>query len=201
MSLPEGYRLLTAEAAVRDDRPARPARQHDAGDGVIEVQVAARDAVDVRGRHPLDTLEILVRRGEAVERERLGPHRGELGDVVALKLCGAALLELRRLDELRRHPFAGDAGEDGARVVLERLRIRAGGEGQHGVGKARLGQRIERELRTERFALGHEAVEIETATAEHVREHLEGCEVGVARTRRAQRNHERAARAVGVERE
>ena len=201
VGLAQGNRLLSAEPAVRGHRLTRAARQHDAGDGVIEVQILARDPVDVRDRDLLDARQILIGRAQPVQRERLRPHRGEFGDVVALELRRAALLQLGRRDEFRRDAFTRDARKYRAHLALERLGIISGGKGERRVGKCGLRQRIKRELRGHRLALGHEAVEIEAPAAEHVREHLERGEVGIARTRSAQRNHERAAGPVGVQRE
>ena len=199
--LAQGNRLLPAEPAVRRHRLTRAARQHDAGDGVIEVEILARHPVDVRDRDPLDARQILIRRIEPVLRQRLRPHCGEFGDVVALELRRAALLQLGRLDELRRDACARDARQYRAHLVLERLGVISGGKGEHRVGKCRLRQRVKRELRGHRLALGHEAVQIEAPAAEHVREHLERGEVGSAGTCGTQRNHERTAGPVGVERE
>ena len=88
---------------------------------MIEIEVLARDAVHVRDRHLLDARQVVVGRLEPVERERIRPHRGELGDGVALQLRSAALLELGRLDQLGRHTVACDARQNRAHLVLERL--------------------------------------------------------------------------------
>src|SRR6267154_1791380 len=85
--------------------------------------------------------------------------------------------------------------------ALERLGIISGGKGEHRVGKGCLRQRIKRELRGHCLAPRHQAVQIEAPAAEHIREHLECGEVGSAWTGGAQRNHERAAGPVGVQRE
>ena len=201
VGLAQGNRLLPAEPAVRGHRLTRAARQHDPGDGVIEVEILARHPVHVRDRDLLDARQILVRRAQPVQRQRLRPHRGELGDVVALELRRAAFLELGRLDEFRRDALARDARQYRAHLALERLGVISGGKGEHRVGKGCLRQRIKRELRGHCLALGYQAVQIEAPAAEHVREHLQRGEVGSARTGSAQRNHERAAGPVGVQRE
>ena len=61
-----------------------------------EIEVLACHAVDVRRRHPLDARQILIRRVQAVERDRVRPDRGEFRNRIALELVGGALLQLGR---------------------------------------------------------------------------------------------------------
>src|ERR1700751_628960 len=104
---------------MRGRRRGRAARLHDAGQCVVEIEVLPRDTVDVLAGDALDALEILVGRGQAKERERIRPDRGEFRDRVALKLRRGALLEPRGLDQLGRHSLARDACQDGAYLALE----------------------------------------------------------------------------------
>src|SRR5215472_9153612 len=89
--------------------------------------------------------------------------------------------------------------EDRAHFAPERVGVAPRRERGHRIGEPRLRQRVESELGGDGLALGHEAVEIEAPVAEHIREHLERGEVVGTRSGRAQRDHQRAARAVGVD--
>jgi hypothetical protein len=198
MRFAEGDRLLSAKAAVGGYRRARAARQHDAGHRVIQIQVLARDAVDVLDRHALDALEVLIGGSQAVERERIGPDRGELRDGVALQLRGAALLKLRGLHQLRRNPLVCNARQDRPYVALERFGILAAREGDYRGCQTGLRQGVEFELGPDGLALGNESVQIKALTAEHVRQYFQRREIAIARSGRARRDHQRAARMIGI---
>src|SRR4029077_675041 len=111
------------EAAVRGDRRPRTPRHHDAGDGVRQIQVLARDAIHVGYRDALDARQVLIRIAEPVEGDGVGPDRGEVGYRIALELRGTAFLQLGCRDELGRYALAGHARQDLAHVGLESLRI------------------------------------------------------------------------------
>src|SRR6516225_8045583 len=97
-------------------------------------------------------------RSSSVERQRIGPDRGKLGNGVALKLRSAALLQLGCIYQLGRHAGARDPRQDGTHLGLERLGILPAVEADYRVGETGARQRIEGEFGTQGVALRHESV-------------------------------------------
>ena len=83
-------------------------RYHHGRHRMVEVEVAARHAVDVGHRDLLDSHQVVIGRVQSVQRDRIGPDLGRSGDRILLELRLAALLQLGGLDQFGRHPVAGD---------------------------------------------------------------------------------------------
>jgi len=94
---------------VRGHRLTRAARQHDAGDGVIEVEILARDPVDVRDREPARCAPDPHRRAQPYSASASDHTAASSAMFLRWNCAAAALLQLGRRDELRRDAFTRDA--------------------------------------------------------------------------------------------
>ena len=76
LGLSEGNVFRSAETAARGDRSARTTRYHHGRDRMVEVEVAARHAVDVGHGYLFDSCQIVIGRLQSVQRDRVGPDLG-----------------------------------------------------------------------------------------------------------------------------
>ena len=130
--------FLPAEALAGRDRLAGALRRHHRDDGVIEIEIFARDAVDVGDGDLFDAPQIFVRRVKAVERHGIGPDRGQILDGVLLEFGRALFLNLGGGDKIGGHALPDHLAQDRADFVLRGLGVAAGGERDLGISRATL---------------------------------------------------------------
>ena len=158
-----------------------------------------RDAIDIRDGDFLDSRQVRFGRLEAVQRQRVGPDRGQPRDGVFLEFGLPPFLHLGRGDQLGRHTVTGDARENGSHLLLQGLVVGARRERYRREREPGAGQRVHREFRGDGFALRDQTVEVKAAAGQHIRQQFQGRGVGTVQSRHAERDHLRAFRTVGVD--
>jgi hypothetical protein len=165
--------LLAAAESLFRDRLTVGYRLQRRRDGVGVQQVLLRDAIHVGQRHFPDGVNVLIRRVAALGGERVRPHLGQIGNRVPLELRLSNLSASGRVHQVLGQAVGRVLVNDLPQLLEHWARILPGGKRHHAVAHAGFGIRLRQaEFRAQRFARGHQAVDIAALARQHVHQNL-----------------------------
>ena len=164
-------------------------------------QILFCHAIDVRQRHLLQRLHILVRRHPSLRCQRIRPHLRQPRNRVPLKLCPCYFTFLRRNDQIFGQTFRRIVRQNRAHLCDRFGRIRLHRQRHNPIPHARLRIRLRHpESGFQSLPRRHHRVQISALASQHVRQNLRGRIVRRRRPRQPIRNKSQHIRQIAVER-
>ena len=193
--------LAPAKSLLRDRLAIRRRLQRRRNRRRIQ-QILLRHPIHIRQRDLLHRVDVFVGRVAALARQRFGPHRRQVRNGVALELRLRNLRPLRRVHQIGRHTVGRVFVHDLPHLVESRIRILPRGQRHNPKSDTRLRIRFrETELRRQRLARRHHAIQIRALARQHIGENLHRRTIRRIRPRHPPRDEPQDVRQIAVQRE